>query len=145
MRCELISVPGWQAGRTGRGAAKTTSLAEQSGSEQEEAPVRKASKASTIESLAKTASVEKPAPKQPAVKSRPAPNFGKSRLEPTIMEEDENDENAPEERDSGKRKSKDAPLPAEVEKKKKRKIGAVAPLAPAFDFNGFLVSISASQ
>lgn len=60
------------------------------------------------------------------------------------MEEDENDENAPEERDSGKRKSKDMARPAEVEKKKKRKIGAVAPLAPAFDFNGFLVSLPAT-
>jgi hypothetical protein len=56
------------------------------------------------------------------------------------MEEDENGENEPEERDSGKRKSKDVLAPVEVEKKKKRKIGAVAPLAPAFDFNGFLVS-----
>jgi hypothetical protein len=110
-------------------------MVEESGSERDDAPVKKTTKASPAESIAKPASLaSKP-------KSRPAPNFGKSRLEPTIMEEDENDENEPEERDSGKRKSKDGLAPVEVEKKKKRKIGAVAPLAPAFDFNGFLVSL----
>ena len=124
-----------QPGRAGRAATKTTSLAEESGSERDDAPVKKAAKASPVESITKPVSLA------PKPKSRPPPNFGKSRLEPTIMEEDENDENEPEERDSGKRKSKDVLAPVEVEKKKKRKIGAVAPLAPAFDFNGFLVSL----
>ncbi|KAG7530617.1 hypothetical protein FFLO_04919 [Filobasidium floriforme] len=136
---EEVYVPKPRAGRAGRAASKTTSPAEESGSERDDAPVKKAARASPVESITKPVSLA------PKPKSRPAPNFGKSRLEPTIMEEDENDENEPEERDSGKRKSKDGLAPVEVEKKKKRKIGAVAPLAPAFDFNGFLTGASSGN
>jgi len=88
----------------------------------------------------KTAPVkDAPTAKKPAPKLRAMSSFEKTRLQPTIMEEDENDENSVESIDHGKRKN-DAPAVAEGEKKKKRKLGAIAPLAPAFDFNGFLVS-----
>jgi len=82
---------------------------------------------------------EVPTAKKPAPKIRAMSSFEKTRLQPTIMEEDENDENSVESIDHGKRKN-DAPAVVEGEKKKKRKLGAIAPLAPAFDFNGFLVS-----
>jgi hypothetical protein len=87
---------------------------------------------------------EAPAVKKPAPKIRPMSSFEKTRLQPTIMEEDENDENSVELVENGKRKN-DASTVVEGEKKKKRKLGAITPLAPAFDFNGFLVSSSSRR
>jgi hypothetical protein len=66
-----------------------------------------------------------------------------SKMQPTIMEEDEDEEEEEVEeveQEVVKRKSKDVPVAVDAEKKKKRKLGGGLPIAPAFDFNGLIVS-----